>query len=89
MALAALRRVRRRLLGYVFQRPADNLIPYLSVTEHLQLAARLRGVRDADGSELLELLGLADRRHHLPSWTAPRAPLYWRRSVLLPPAAPV
>ena len=66
LSLTGLRRVRRRLLGYVFQRPADNLIPYLSVTEHLQLAARLRGVRDADGRELLELLGLADRRHHLP-----------------------
>jgi putative ABC transport system ATP-binding protein len=61
-----LRRVRRRLLGYVFQRPADNLIPYLTAAEHLQLAARLRGVRDPDIGELLELLGLTDRRHHLP-----------------------
>jgi ABC-type lipoprotein export system ATPase subunit len=50
----------------VFQRPADNLIPYLTAAEHLQLAARLRGVRDPDVGELLELLGLTDRRHHLP-----------------------
>jgi putative ABC transport system ATP-binding protein len=66
LSLTGLRRVRRRLLGYVFQRPADNLISYLSVAEHLQLAARLRGVRHPNDGELLELLGLADRRHHLP-----------------------
>jgi putative ABC transport system ATP-binding protein len=66
LPVARLRRVRRRLLGYVFQRPADNLIPYLTVAEHLRLAAGLRGAREGDGGELLELLGLADRRHHLP-----------------------
>ncbi|HEX7147371.1 MAG TPA: ATP-binding cassette domain-containing protein, partial [Actinomycetota bacterium] len=69
LSVTRLRRVRRRLLGYVFQRPADNLIPYLTVAEHLRLAARLRGGRAAgtdDGAELLELLGLADRRHHRP-----------------------
>ena len=36
------------------------------MAEHLRLAARLRGAGDADGAELLELLGLADRRRHLP-----------------------
>ena len=56
LSVARLRRVRRRLLGYVFQRPADNLSPYLAAAEHLQLAARLRGVRDPAGGELLELL---------------------------------
>jgi putative ABC transport system ATP-binding protein len=66
LSVARLRRVRRRLLGYVFQRPADNLIPDLTVAEHLRLAARLRGAGEGDGDELLELLGLADRRHHLP-----------------------
>ncbi|MDF2743299.1 MAG: transporter related protein [Actinomycetia bacterium] len=66
LSLTRLRRLRRRLLGYVFQRPADNLIPYLTVAEHLRLAARLRGAGDAGGAELLELLGLADRRRHLP-----------------------
>jgi putative ABC transport system ATP-binding protein len=66
LPVARLRRVRRRLLGYVFQRPADNLIPYLTVAEHLRLAAGLRGAREGDGGELLELLGLADRRRHLP-----------------------
>jgi putative ABC transport system ATP-binding protein len=65
-----LRRVRRRLLGYVFQRPADNLIPYMDATEQLMLAARLRGIprRRAAGDldELLGTLGIGDRRHHLP-----------------------
>ena len=28
-----LRQVRQRLLGYMFQRPADNLIPYLTVAD--------------------------------------------------------
>jgi putative ABC transport system ATP-binding protein len=69
LSMSGLRRARRRLLGYVFQRPADNLIPYLTVAEHVAMAARLRGgraARERDGGELLELLGLADRRHHRP-----------------------
>ncbi|MGZ8572291.1 MAG: ATP-binding cassette domain-containing protein, partial [Actinomycetota bacterium] len=36
----SLRRVRRRLVGYVFQKPAHNLIPYLTVREHLSFTAR-------------------------------------------------
>ena len=44
LSVTRLRRVRRRLLGYVFQRAA--------------------GIDD--GTELLELLGLADYRHHRP-----------------------
>jgi putative ABC transport system ATP-binding protein len=66
LSIGRLRRLRRRLLGYVFQRPADNLVPYLTVAENLELAARLRhtpGDRDGD---LLELLGLAHRSRHLP-----------------------
>ena len=66
LSLTRLRRLRRRLLGYVFQRPGDNLISYLTVAEHLRLAARLRGAGEDAGAELLELLGLADRRRHLP-----------------------
>jgi putative ABC transport system ATP-binding protein len=66
LSVTRLRRLRRRLLGYVFQRPADNLIPYLTAAEHLAMAARLRGVPARDGDDLLELLGLADRRHHRP-----------------------
>jgi putative ABC transport system ATP-binding protein len=74
-ASAATRRlVRRRLVGYVFQRPSENLIPYLSAEEHLRLAARLRGHRQAaprgalaDAGALLDLLGIADRRRHRPA----------------------
>jgi len=62
-----LRTLRRSLVGYVFQRPADNLIPYLTASQHLSLVARLRGRRDAThGDELLEFLGIAGRRDHLP-----------------------
>lgn len=32
-----------RALGYVYQRPADNLLDYLTVAEHVELAWRLRG----------------------------------------------
>jgi putative ABC transport system ATP-binding protein len=67
LSQAKLRWVRRRLLGYVFQRPAENLIPYLTVSEHLRLSARLRGQRRAEGADdLLEMLGIAGRRDHLP-----------------------
>jgi ABC-type lipoprotein export system ATPase subunit len=45
------RRVRRRLvaqqIGYVFQRPADNLIDYLTVAGHLRLAWQMRGASAA------------------------------------------
>jgi putative ABC transport system ATP-binding protein len=65
-----MRRLRRRLLGYVFQRPGDNLIPYMSLSEQLMLAARLRGMprrsAAAQLDELLAALGIGDRRHHLP-----------------------
>ena len=37
------RRVRRERLGYVFQQPGDNLLPYLTARGQLELAARLRG----------------------------------------------
>ena len=67
LSLSRLRRVRRRLVGYVFQRPGDNLIPYLTVSQHLAQVARLRGRGDgAAAEELLERLGIADRRRHLP-----------------------
>jgi putative ABC transport system ATP-binding protein len=53
-------------MGYVYQRPADNLIPYLTVLEHVGLAARMRHASGAGGPEILGLLGLWDRREHLP-----------------------
>jgi putative ABC transport system ATP-binding protein len=66
LSVGRLRRLRRRRLGYVFQRPADNLVPYLTVAEHLELAARLRRAPAHRDGDLLELLGLAHRRRYLP-----------------------
>lgn len=61
------RRVRRRTVGYMFQRPADNLVSYLSARDHLVVAARLRGrYRPKEADDLLEITGLAGRAHHLP-----------------------
>ncbi len=40
-------RLRRRRLGFVFQAPADNLLDYLTVAQHLRLAAQLRGLPPA------------------------------------------
>lgn len=64
----ALHRFRRRLVGYVFQRPSDNLIPYLNVNQHLEQAISLKGARRSrdDIPMLLEALGLAGRQQHLP-----------------------
>ena len=59
-----LRSLRRRV-GYVFQRPSDNLISYLTVAEHLRLVASLRR-STLDVSAILEPLGLADRADHRP-----------------------
>jgi putative ABC transport system ATP-binding protein len=62
-------RLRRTGLGFMFQSPADNLLGYLTVREHLQLGARLRGLsrRDPQVDLLLDRLGLAGRADHRPS----------------------
>ena len=58
---------RRRHIGFVFQ--AFNLVPELNVEENMTLPLLLDHKKpDADYlTELLNLLGLAERRHHLPS----------------------
>ena len=65
-----LRALRRRHIGYVFGRPAQNLSPHLTAREHVHLAARFRRVRSAERrartEELLERLRLAGRGNHLP-----------------------
>jgi ABC-type lipoprotein export system ATPase subunit len=75
------RRVRRRLIGYVFQQPGDNLLPYLTAREQLELAAQLRGRAGSGGDgppsptgpvgpgevdRLLGALGLEHRAGHRP-----------------------
>ena len=61
-------KLRRRRLGYMFQNPADNLLDYLTVRQHLRLAAQMRGVsvRHGEADELLERLGLTSRANNLP-----------------------
>ena len=57
---------RRRKVGFVFQE--YNLIPVLTVEENIEMPVRLDGKRmDEDyKEELLQMLGLTDRRYHLP-----------------------
>jgi putative ABC transport system ATP-binding protein len=65
-----LRRLRRRSVGFMFQRPADNLLPGVPAVDQVAQAGRVRGLhrREAAGTaaELLGDLGLADRRDHRP-----------------------
>ena len=64
----SLRALRRQRVGYVFQRPSDNFIPYLTVGEHLQLAAQGSAVpQGVDMQRLLDELGVGHRIDHLPS----------------------
>jgi ABC-type lipoprotein export system ATPase subunit len=61
-------RLRRTRLGFLHQNPADNLLGYLTVREHLELGAALRGLRrrDPQVTALLDRLGLAGRADHRP-----------------------
>src|SRR5215469_1075805 len=64
----ALPRLRRELIGFVFQ--GFNLFPALTAAENVALALDLRGIRGQDASrraeELLVEVGLKDRRHAFP-----------------------
>ena len=56
------RRMRRERVGYVFQRPSDNFLPYLTVGEHLARVAR-----DGHVDEVLAALGIGGRVDHHPA----------------------
>ena len=64
----ALTRYRRKKVGFVWQQPSRNLIPYLSLEENVELPMIVAGMasrgRKAWMRELLEAVGLWDRRHH-------------------------
>ena len=64
----ARRRLRRRQVAYLFQRPGENLLPYLDALGQVRLAAQLRGapIPDADLLDLLGRLGLRERAGHVP-----------------------
>ncbi len=60
--------MRREKIGFTFQ--ANNLVPYLSAIENVELMLRLNNNLDKAGKlrarELLARLGLAERMHNLP-----------------------
>jgi putative ABC transport system ATP-binding protein/macrolide transport system ATP-binding/permease protein len=64
----ARRRLRRRQVAYLFQRPGENLLPYLDAVAQIRLAAALRGapVTESAALDLLDRLGLRERAGHLP-----------------------
>ena len=59
---------RRRKIGFTFQ--ANNLVPYLTALENVELMLRINGEYDREGKararELLTRLGLEDRLNNLP-----------------------
>lgn len=62
----ALRHLRREKVGYVFQRPSDNFVSYLTVAEHMSVAERRTGEQRLDSQELLDDLGIGHRIEWLP-----------------------
>ena len=61
---------RRRVIGFVWQQSAHNLLPYLTAAENVELPMLLEGIspdqRRARADHLLELVGLAERGDHRP-----------------------
>jgi putative ABC transport system ATP-binding protein len=62
-------RFRRQAIGFTFQ--ANNLVPYLTAQDNVELMLRLNGKRDRHGrqraADLLTRLGLTNRLTHFPS----------------------
>jgi ABC-type lipoprotein export system ATPase subunit len=61
---------RRRVIGFVWQQTARNLLAYLSARQNVELPMLLNGVgrhdRQLRATALLERVGLADRAEHRP-----------------------
>lgn len=61
---------RRRMIGFVWQQTARNLLPYLTAVENVEMPMTLDGgkarYRRLRAMELLEQVGLADRHDHRP-----------------------
>jgi putative ABC transport system ATP-binding protein len=62
-----LRRLRRASVAVVLQRPTHNLYPHLTVTEHIELGARLRGASADDVERAIESMSLTGRRRSRPA----------------------
>ena len=63
-----LRRFRREHLGFIFQ--SHNLVPFLTARENVLVALQINGITGARAvsiaNQLLDYLGVGERRHHLP-----------------------
>ncbi|MEX0863898.1 MAG: ABC transporter ATP-binding protein [Acidimicrobiia bacterium] len=63
-------RYRREVIGFVWQQTARNLLPYLTAAQNVEMPLILTGApsafRRSRVKTLLEVVGLADRRHHRP-----------------------
>ncbi len=61
---------RRRMVGFVWQQTARNLLPYLTALENVELPMALNHVKARERRErachLLEVVGLGERLHHRP-----------------------
>jgi ABC-type lipoprotein export system ATPase subunit len=61
---------RRRVIGFVWQQTARNLLPYLSARQNVELPMLLNGVgrheREERGADLLARVGLSERSDHRP-----------------------
>jgi putative ABC transport system ATP-binding protein len=66
---AALSRIRNRKIGFVFQ--SFNLIPRTSALANVEMPLMYAGVRSKERREralaALDMVGMSDRAHHLPS----------------------
>ena len=64
----ALTRYRRQKVGFLWQQPSRNLIPYLSVEENVELPMTIAGMPYKERKEwvrqLLDAVDLWERRHH-------------------------
>src|SRR5690554_102182 len=60
---------KRETVGFVWQNPGRNLVPYLSALENVRLPMILKGKQDSAGwaEELLTAVGLGKRMAHQPS----------------------
>src|SRR3954447_16414723 len=65
----ARRAVRQRQVAYLFQRPGENLLPYLDAVAQVRLAAQLRGLRAPEAAVPARGggLGLGARAGHRPA----------------------
>ena len=62
-----LNKYRREKVGFVWQQSARNLVPYLNAIDNVMLPMTLAGItgnRKERANELLELVGLNERKHH-------------------------